>query len=143
RIGQGIDVERAEAVAGLVKVRMRIANEARKANDYLQADDQLVSAMKADPKNPELIALKKINDRDLLQNQGRQPDKQTLREAEQTARERVATSVKVQNAKVKLGMGQLDEAEAILREAALEDPTNSEIFYYLDRTQQDRYHVGA
>ena len=58
RIGQGIDVERAEVVSGLVSVRTSIAHEARKVSDFRLADDQLAAALKADPRNPELLALK-------------------------------------------------------------------------------------
>src|SRR5690606_3664871 len=47
------------------------------------------------------------------------------------------------NAKLLREAGKILEAEAILREAALVDPTNPEIFYYLDLIQQDRHQIGA
>jgi len=50
--------------------------------------------------------------------------------------------VQVQNAKLLMQMGKLDEAKDILVEAVKQDPKNKEAFYYLDKVQQDRERAG-
>jgi Tfp pilus assembly protein PilF len=57
RIGAGVEVETTETISGLVNVRIELAQQLRKSEDFSAAKDQIDNALQADPKNPELLAL--------------------------------------------------------------------------------------
>jgi hypothetical protein len=57
-IGSGIDVEMADTISGLTRVRMSLARRAQADGDYLAASEQVQRVLKVAPRNPDALAFK-------------------------------------------------------------------------------------
>src|SRR5579872_3863747 len=68
-----VDLEKQTAITGLDRVRVALAKEAMKHQDYAEAHNQIVSALKADPTNEELRKLSVEIDKDIVEQQGTVP----------------------------------------------------------------------
>src|SRR5260221_9955465 len=77
-IGSGIEAETAQAISGLVSVRMELASRAQKNGDYLEADAQVTRVLKVAPQNPDALAFKQKNNAILESMKGKMPDVATL-----------------------------------------------------------------
>jgi tetratricopeptide (TPR) repeat protein len=143
RVGVGIDRERGETIAGFVAVRLELAQQAQKRGDLNEADAQITRALRVDPKNPAAEKFKLDNDRRIAGQRGRVPSREELARIPEVRGERVKTSTLVQDARLLMEMGKLDEAEAKLKQATKEDPENQGAFYYLKLLTERRFQQEA
>jgi len=119
-LAPGTEVELSESVDAIIALRSKLAEAYRKLGDFSGANEHLVAGLNVAPTNPRLLELKRTNDADLVREGGSE------------------SAVKVQNAKLLIEKGRLDEAEALLREAARIEPGRPETAFLLDRIQQLR-----
>src|SRR5204863_3425864 len=117
-----VDRERAETVQGLSDVRMQLAKKAQAKGDLAEADAQVKRVLTVDPKNTVAGSFKQQNDRLIQERLGKEPSKETLELVPEVQKERVNTSVLVNDARLLMEMGKLDEAEAKLKQAGKSDP---------------------
>src|SRR6185312_8804236 len=62
KIGSGIDVETAQTIAGLVRVRMTLAKQAQAGGDYLEAKTQMARVLKVAPQDQAAIEFNQKNE---------------------------------------------------------------------------------
>ncbi len=139
RVGTNIDAEREETVSGFVATRLGLAKAAAGTKDFQEADVQVSRALRIDPKNQQALAFKAANDKLILENLGRSPSKEELAKIPEFKAERVKTSVLVQDGRLLMEMGKLDEAEAKLKQAAKDDPESRAAYYYLNLIKESRF----
>jgi len=138
-VGVNIDREKAETIQGLSDVRLQLAKKAEAKGDLAEADAQVKRVLTVDPKNTVAQSFKEQNDKLIQERLGKEPSKQTLELIPDIQKERVNTSVLVNDARLLMEMGKLDEAEAKLKQAAKTDPENRAAFYYLSQITERRY----
>ncbi|TAL01026.1 MAG: hypothetical protein EPO07_08910 [Verrucomicrobia bacterium] len=131
--------EAADTRTGLVAARLQLARISQKRGDLVQADKQLSSALNVDPQNAEVRALKKANDKQLKALEGQIPTADALAQAGKAREEQVKASTLVQDARVLLDMGKLDEADAKLKEALKLDPESASAHYYSSLVKDRRF----
>jgi len=134
--------EASRAVTGFSSVRLQLAEQARKHEDYREVNTQLTRILKVDPQNPRAIAMKQENDKTLAQLRGQLPTPEALADAQKGKEERIDANTYVQNAKVLREAGKLDDAEAELKRALSIDPQNTTALHYADLIRQDRYVIS-
>lgn len=132
RIGTGVDAEAAETVAGLVSVRVDLAKNAQRRQDYKEADVQLSRALRVAPDSEEVQHLKAANDKLLAGQAGHVPDEATQEMVPGIVKEKTDAATLVQDGKLLYELGKLDEAEAKLDEALKIDPHSLSAQYYQD-----------
>ena len=138
-IAANIDVERAEAQAGHAAARLELARAAQKQNNLIEADAQVTRLLRGEPKNAEGLAFKAENDLRTANLRGKVPSPAILAKAAEINVERIETSIIVQDARVLMEMGKLDEAESKLKQAVKQDPEHRAAFYYLNLIKESRY----
>lgn len=134
--------EAAQAVSGFSGVRLKLAEIARQRGQYREVDAQLVRILKVDPKNQQAIALKAANDKTLNELKGQIATDETYKEAAKAREEKVSASTHVQNAKLLLESGRLDEADAELDRALSIDPQSTAALRYKNLVKEDRYKIS-
>ncbi|MDW7980057.1 MAG: hypothetical protein RMH97_05775 [Verrucomicrobiales bacterium] len=142
-IGAGVEAETKTVVSRLVAVRVELAKQASKRRDYPEADAQLRAALRVDPKNETVLALKRENDRLLAETEALRPNREVVDAMPVVQSNRLAAARLVQDGRLLWEMGQLDEAEAKLREAIKLDPANTTASYYLNLVQESRFTRAA
>jgi len=138
-IGVTVEQERAETIKGLASVRMELAKRAQSKGNLDEADKQVSRVLRVDPQDAEAQHFKAANDKMIADRLGKEPSKDTLQRVPEIQHERVNTSILVQDARVLMEMGKLDEAEAKLKQAVKEDPEHRAAFYYLKLIKERRY----
>lgn len=131
--------EAADAKSGLVAARLQLARNAQKHSDLVQADKQVSSALTVDPQNSEARAFKMANDKMLKDKEGQIPTIETQNRAVAIHDERVKAATLVQDGKLLLEMGKMDEADAKLQEALKLDPESASAHYYLSMVKDRRF----
>jgi len=143
RIGVQIDAERAETLKGMAETRLELARRAQSKGNLEEASKQVERVLRVDPKNTVAQEFKVKNDKLVEDRRGREPSKDIVERIPEIRNERVATSTLVQDARLLMEMGKLDEAEAKLQQAAKEDPENHGAFYYLTLLKERKYDQEA
>jgi general secretion pathway protein D len=138
-IGDFTTPEAAATISGLVNVKLELARQAQKRGQYQDARTHITRALKADPKNETARAMMVENERLLAEQRGHIPTAPALERAATAANERLDANTMVQDGKLLLEMGKLDEAEAKLKQATALDPENRAAFYYLSLLKEKRY----
>jgi tetratricopeptide (TPR) repeat protein len=115
QIGSGIDLETAQAIAGLARTRLALARQAESAQDFSEADKQINQVLKVDPKNPDALALKRQNDEMIQASRGHVPDAATVDEIPIVRNQKTDAGTLVQDGKLLYEMGKLEDAEAKLK----------------------------
>ncbi len=138
-IGVGVDRESKDAVAGLTAVRLQLAEQARRVSNFTEADAQVTRVLKVDPHNATAQNLKRDIDRALEERKGKVPSKEILDKIPEAKQETIATSTLVQDGRMLIEMGKLDEAEAKLQQAVRRNPEDRNAFYYLSLIKEARY----
>ncbi len=142
QIGSGIDVETAQAVAGLTATRMALARDAQSRGDLREADTQVLQVIKTEkelkvaPDLNQVIAFKSQNDQMLAAMKGRMPSEAVTQLVPHAMEQQVEVGTLVQDGKLFYEMGKLPEAEGKLYEALKIDPDNTGAYYYLNLIQQ-------
>jgi type II secretory pathway component GspD/PulD (secretin)/tetratricopeptide (TPR) repeat protein len=146
RLGQGdpkVEAQRAEVVAGFVKIRLSLARRAQEKADLGEADRQIKRALNVDPQNETVLALQRANDKAMLAAQGTIPTPGMVSRIPEFKAEKVRSYELVQDGRVLLDAGKLDEAEAHFKEAMALYPQNTAASYYLDIAKETRYKMDA
>ena len=138
-VGIGVERERKEAVAGLAATRLRLAEQARRSGNFLEADAEVTRVLRVDPTNAAALDLKRTVDRALEERKGRVPSKEVMDLVPQVKADAIATSTLVQDGRMLIEMGKLNEAEAKLMEAVRRNPEDRNAFYYLSLIKEARY----
>lgn len=138
-IGVGVERESKEAVAGLAAVRLQLAERARRLSNFSEADAQVSRVLRVDPQNAEAQKLKKEIERALEERKGKIPSKEVLDMVPEVRAEAFAISTLVQDGRMLIEMGKLDEAEAALNQAVRRNPEDRNAFYYLSLIKELRY----
>jgi len=120
------------AANGLVRVRMELAERARKNGDLLEAQKQVDAAVHVQPQNEKLRIAKIEVDRMVFESRGTTPSPDVLKRIPKVQEERIDIGTRIQNGKLLYEMGKLKEAELELKEAIKIDPNNKAAYYYLD-----------
>jgi predicted Zn-dependent protease len=140
--GQGIDWESMQTVQGLTAVRMELARQAQKRGDVKEAKTQVDLVVKVDPQNPEGVALKSAVDKSLKEMEGRIPSDPALEQASLARKDKIEAATMVQDGRILLEAGKLDDAEAKLKAAIKQDPSNHAAFYYLSLVKERRHAIA-
>src|ERR1043165_7187842 len=139
KIGTGVEPEREKVVAGLVTVRMQLAEQAQRQNDFAGADFQADAILSADPKNELAVRFKQQNAEAKRLLAGRMPDQQTIDKLPAATAMKVQANTFAQNGKMLYEAGRLGDAETNLVRAIELDPMNKAAFYYLDLIREQRH----
>ena len=110
-IGVGIESERKETISGLVSISLEMAEKAQRRGDLAEADTRVKRALRVDPKNEAAQKFKKNNDKLLEQQRGQVASQEVRSRLPEIREERVQTSTLVQDGRLLIEMGRLDEAE--------------------------------
>ena len=137
-IGSGIPDESAATVSGLTGVHLQLARAAQKAGDLTQAKVHGTRVIKVDPQNAAGLAFMQENEKLLAAQAGRRPDEATINRVAQVQTEKIEAGTHVNNGRVLLEAGKLDEAEKELLKAKEIDPENQAAFYYLSFVKEGR-----
>jgi tetratricopeptide (TPR) repeat protein len=138
-VGVNVDREKAETLQGFADVRLQLARKAQARGDLNEADAQVKRVLLVDPKNTVAQSFKQENDKLIQDRLGKEPSKEILQLVPDIRKERINTSILVNDARLLMEMGKLDEAEAKLTVAAKTDPENRAAFYYLQEIKEKRY----
>ncbi len=138
-IGVTVDRERIETIRGMSEVRMELARRAQRRGDFDEASKQVERILRLDPRNSEAQAFKADNDKRIQDRMGQEPSKAVTERIPEVQQERINTSVLVNDARVLMEMGKLEEAEAKLKQAVREDPEHRAAFYYLALITERRF----
>jgi tetratricopeptide (TPR) repeat protein len=139
KIGSGIDVEKTQAINGLLQTRLTIAREDQLHGDYRDANNQIQQVLNADAKNAQALAFKKQNDALIAANKGQIPDAATAEQVPQIAAQKTDAGTLVRDGQLLYEMGKFDEAEAKLNQALALDPDSASAFYYMNLIQQSKF----
>ncbi len=139
RIGAGIDAEAEQAKKGLSQLRLTLAEDAAKRGDWKEADVQVTRALKVNPQDPKALEFKQKNDKTLAAQYPNMPHPEVEALVAPTKKEREEAAKLVQDGKLLLELGKLDEAEAKLREANKIAPDNNAAPYYMDLVKDARH----
>ncbi len=142
-IGSGVEAEQKQAVEGNTSVRLVLAEQARRARDYRAAADHYAAILRDDPKNEQVIELRRVNEVSRLAEAGLRPSDQAIAELPAAFTNKVNASTLVQDGKLFLEADKLTEAEAKLRQALKMDPSNDSARYYLSVLENRRYSMAA
>ena len=138
-VGTGVDKEIKAAAGGIVRVNSELARRAADHGDFKEASTLINSALRVDPKNASLLALKKTNDAAMVAQAGRVPSVAALNEIPGAMSNRVEVATLIQDGKLFLELGKLDEAEAKLKAANELDPLNKVAAYYQSLVIEARF----
>ncbi|HTG43784.1 MAG TPA: hypothetical protein VK633_04565 [Verrucomicrobiae bacterium] len=142
-VGVTVEQERAETIKGMASTRLELAHRAQSRGNLEEAAKQADRVIRVDPQNGAAQNFKTQNDKLIAERQGKEPSKEVLQQLPDIQREKVNTSILVQDARLLMEMGKLDEAEAKLKQASKEDPEHRAAFYYLKLIKERRFNQEA
>src|SRR5262245_48983220 len=122
RIGSGIDDETTQTKNGLITTRYELAKAAQRQGDVAGADAQITRALKIDPKNLQLLEFKQNNDARLAAQKGFTPSPDIIARVPEVREDKTKARTLVQDARLLIEVGKLDEAEQRLKDAIHLDP---------------------
>jgi len=143
RVGPSVDAEAMDAAEGLVALRIQLADAALKSGDLLEGQKQVDRALKVKPLDERALALKAQLDRYLADTEGKRPSEEALALIPIAKEERVKLGTMVQDAKLLIELGKLDEAEKKLNAVVAVDPTTPGAYYYLSLLKERRSHIAS
>ena len=143
KVRVGIEEETRQTVSGLATVRMELARRAQRRSAYQEAELHVNRVLAVDPQNVEALKFKKENDKALEALKGRLPSQEVKALLPETQNQKERAGTLVQDGKLLYEMGRLDEAEAKLKSAVTNDPSNQAAYYYLKLIAEARYQNGA
>jgi len=138
-VGDLAEAEMRQVIAGLVQVRMKLADADLKTGNLEDAHTHVIRVLKVDPKNAEALKLKATVDEMLAAQIGRAPSKEVLARVPEVREEKIKYAQLVQDGRFFYEMGKLDEAETRLKEVMRKEPSNKSAFYYLSLVEEARH----
>jgi type II secretory pathway component GspD/PulD (secretin)/tetratricopeptide (TPR) repeat protein len=144
RIGVvGVEKETQKVVAGLSDVQLRLAQQAQNQGDLASAETWVNRILAVDPKNQAAQNYKKTILKLREAQKGRIPSDELKARVPEMASEKVATGTLVQDGRMLLEWGKLDEAEKKLQQAFDQDPSNAAAVHYLRLVKEKKYEQEA
>jgi general secretion pathway protein D len=137
--GGNVEEQKAALVAGLVDVRLRLAEEARKRGDLMQADAQVKSALRVNPQSAGALKMKLELDKAIAASRGNVPSPETLARIPEVQTEKIQAGTLAHDGKLLFEMGHLDEAEQKFKQSVALDPENKAADYYLKLIRDQRF----
>ena len=143
KIGSGVDLERAQTVAGLAAVRLELARTAQSHHNYQEARTQVNDVLRVDPSNVEAIAFKSANEKLIAEQRGTIPSEDVQNQVPAILEEKINANTLVHDAKLLYEMNKLDEAEAKLKLALKENPHNEAALYYYNLVSEAKFSIAS
>jgi Flp pilus assembly secretin CpaC/tetratricopeptide (TPR) repeat protein len=137
-VGPVAEKEKQQAVAGLSPILMSMATADAQAGNYGAADDKLGRLLVIDPDNQAAQAANAQNKAALEAMRGHAPSPAVLAKGPTYQSNSVAVAEQVQNGRFYLEMGDLDNAEATLKQALIAEPNNVAALHYLELVAERR-----
>ncbi|MDW8309358.1 MAG: hypothetical protein RMK20_08285, partial [Verrucomicrobiales bacterium] len=138
-IGDFTTPEARATVAGLTAIKLDMARAAQKRGDLEEAAVHVNRVLKINPQDEAALAFKKHNDQLIEEQKGLRPTTAAIERAKTAQKERIEANTLVQDARLLLESGKLDEAEAKLKQAVQLDPENRAAYYYLSLLKEKRF----
>lgn len=138
-INSGVEAEQAAVASGLATSRLLLAQQAQRGGNLLEAEKQVDRVLVVDATNKEAIEFKRNLDKVKSQLAGRTPSPEVLATLPDIAAANLKLSTQVQDAKVLVEAGKLNEAEVKLKAVIAADPANQGAFYYLNIIREQRH----
>ena len=138
KVPQGVEKEREQAIAGLVRVRLQQALGSQRRADFAAAAFIVDKAVEFAPDHPELTRFKRQNEQAQALFIARNPTKQTQLRIGEIKEQKENVKGLLQDGKFLYELRDLAEAEVKFREVVRLDPGNDIAFAYLRRIQGTR-----
>ncbi len=138
-IGDFATPEAAATISGLTTVKLELARAAQKNGDLITAKNDVARVLAVDPQNKAGLEFMKENEKLLAEQRGMMPTESAIKRATEIQEEKIDAATLVQDAKLMLEMGKLDEAEAKLKQAVKLAPESKAVYYYACLVKEARY----
>lgn len=138
-IGPMAEPERLEAVAGLSRTTLVLAERAMDREDFVEARLHIDRVLKVDPRNKDALALREKNERLMAENVGLTPHEYARDTLRITETNRIEVAKLVQDGKLYYETGRLKESEEVLNRAIKLDPGNKGAFYFLELVHAQKH----
>jgi type II secretory pathway component GspD/PulD (secretin)/tetratricopeptide (TPR) repeat protein len=138
-IGETAEGVRQQAIEGLSRTTLQLADQAMKRSDYNDAKLHIDRVLKVDPRNEIALKMRAENDRYIEENKDKMPTLAALDTLRATETNRIEVARMVQDGKLFYETGRMKEAEDVLRRAIKLDPSNVGASYYLDLVNARRF----
>jgi tetratricopeptide (TPR) repeat protein len=142
-IGGNVEVEHTQAITGLSRTMLALADQAMRRGDYAGAKINIDRVLKEDPRNKTALDMRKQNERYLAESYPLTPTPQALTRLTETETNKVVISKMVQDGKLYYETGRLKEAEDVLHQAIKADPDNKAAAYFLDLVLARKFSAEA
>ena len=142
-IGETAEGVRQQAIEGLSRTTLQLADQAMKRSDYNDAKLHIDRVLKVDPRNEVALKMRIENDRNIEENKDKMPTLAALDTLRATETNRIEVARMVQDGKLFYETGRMKEAEEVLRRAIKLDPNNVGASYYLDLVNARRFVAEA
>ncbi len=144
RIGDvGVEKETQRTVAGLSDVQLKLAQQAQNQGDLASAETWVNRVLAVDPKNQAAQNYKKTVLKLREAQKGRIPSDEMKARVPEMVTEKVATATLVQDGRMLMEWGKLDEAEKKLQQAFEQDAGNAAAVHYLRLVKEKKYEQEA
>ncbi len=131
RVGTRADAERARAVAGVTSTRLQLAKSTQKRGYLIEASAHIERILKVDPLHQEAAAIKQDLDKAISAKRGLMPSPDALGQLPESRERQVQVGTLVQDARIFLEAGEVEKAQAKLRQALDADPSHEGANYFM------------
>ncbi len=138
-INSGVESELAAATSSLAASRLQLAQQAQRGGNLLEAEKQVDRVLLVDFANKEAQEFKRNLEKVKTQLAGRTPSPEVLASISDITAGQQKLGTQVQDAKILVEAGKLNEAEGKLKSVIASDPGNQGAFYYLNIIREQRH----
>ncbi|HEY0552530.1 MAG TPA: hypothetical protein VGF13_23220, partial [Verrucomicrobiae bacterium] len=142
-IGAMGDAERGEAISGLSRTTLMLADQAMGRGNFVEAKLHIDRVLKVDPTNELARKVREQNDRLAEENKGKVPHPWAEEYLAKADSNHVEAARLVQDGKLYYESGNLKEAEEVLRRAIRLEPDNKGAHYFVDLVIARKYATEA
>ena len=142
-IGASAEAVRAEAVDGLSRTTLQLADQSMRRGDNAEAKLQIDRVLKVDPGNKTALEMQAENDRLAAENLKLTPHPEAIATLQGTETNRIEVAKLVQDGKLFYETGRLKLAEEALRKAIKIAPNDQAAAYYLELVIARKYSAEA
>ena len=142
-VGTTADPERQQAVEGLSRTTLILADQSMKRSEYTEAKPLIDRVIKVDPNNKTALEMRALNDRMIAETYSLTPHKVATDKLDSFETNRVESSKLVQDGKLFYETGQFKEAEVVLSQALRLNPNDKAAAYYLELVSGAKYQIEA
>lgn len=143
QMGGVVEPEHQDAVAGLARTTLQLADQAIRRSQYAEAKVHIDRVLAEDPRNKQALEMRARNDQFIAETYDKTPTPEALATLQATETNRVLVAKMVQDGKLYYETGRLREAEDTLRRAIKMDAENRPAAYYLDLVLGRKYSEEA